>query len=119
MRSPGYKKAINLLSQIWDSFPNELIVKSFETDGITANLGSELKSMINNDRLVNEFVVDHDDTSFNDAFDEEEEDTDEDEDGSDEEEDSDAEECDEAKEKEAPQVILRRINPKTTDTRMS
>jgi len=36
MKSPGYAKVINWISEIWNDFDSEIIVKSFATTGVTS-----------------------------------------------------------------------------------
>ena len=59
MRSAGYANVINWLSEIWSSFDEEIIKRSFDSCGITStgNLNFALNQIIEDRVAVNEYIV--------------------------------------------------------------
>ena len=63
MKSPGYAKVINWISEIWNDFDSEIIVKSFATTGVTSqhpdDFNSILRTVLNNQLVPNQILDDN------------------------------------------------------------
>jgi hypothetical protein len=74
MRSPGYAKLVNWISEIWESIDSNLIAKSFDVCGITSNgdsLSTILKTILSSNVVivVDECESDELEVNENDLFD--------------------------------------------------
>jgi hypothetical protein len=60
MRSPGYVKVIEWLSEIWRNFDENILINSFDKCGITSqnNLHSALKAIVEEGRSLLDYVDD-------------------------------------------------------------
>ena len=72
MKSPGYEKVINWISEIWQDFDPDLNERSFDQCGITSNnsdhFHNQLKHFVLNNQIVDGVVDEHqdDNNGFND-----------------------------------------------------
>ncbi len=62
IRSPGYALAITWISEIWEQFPRDLIVRSFQLCGITGlrqyrDLHSPLRHILTKGEVIQDMIV--------------------------------------------------------------
>ncbi len=88
IKSPGYKLAIEWISQIWRDLDKDIIINSLQKCGITSNESeiyySQLRNFINSNEFAEDVEMVLEDTSDIEGFDEEDGDDDDDDDDEDE-----------------------------------
>lgn len=72
LRSPGYAKVIDWLSDIWSEFSKQILIDSFDSCGITSknSLHSNLNFMLQSNRIISDYIRNQQEDDEFDSFEE-------------------------------------------------